>query len=99
MGGLVDALAPEYGFEIAGIVASGNASRPGDWPEADVAIDFTTASAVAPNARLLASRGIHLVIGTTGWQADEEALRRDLAELPIGVVAAPNFAPKVHLVG
>jgi 4-hydroxy-tetrahydrodipicolinate reductase len=97
MGRLVDALAPEYGFQIAGIVTSGNATRPSDWPDADVAIDFSTASAVAENARRLAGRGVHLVIGTTGWQAEEEALRRELAEYPIGIVAAPNFALGVNL--
>jgi 4-hydroxy-tetrahydrodipicolinate reductase len=97
MGRLVDALAPEYGFQIAGIVTSGNATRPADWPEAEVAIDFSTASAVVENARRLAARGIHLVIGTTGWQAEEEALRRELADYPIGIVAAPNFALGVNL--
>jgi 4-hydroxy-tetrahydrodipicolinate reductase len=97
MGRLVDALAPEYGFQIAGIVTSGNATRPTDWPEADVAIDFSIAAAVVDNARRLAARGINLVIGTTGWQAEEEALRRELAEFPIGIVAAPNFALGVNL--
>jgi len=97
MGRLVDALASEYGFEISGIVTSGNAARPSDWPEADVAIDFSTAAAVVENARLLAGRGVHLVIGTTGWQADAAALQKELADLPIGVVAAPNFALGVNL--
>ena len=76
MGRLVDALAPEHGFQVTGMVTSGNAERPEDWPEADVAIDFSTGGAVAANARRLAARGTHIVIGTTGWQADEAALRR-----------------------
>ena len=38
-----------------------------------------------------------LVIGTTGWQEEEAALRRDLADLPVGVIAAPNFAIGVNL--
>jgi 4-hydroxy-tetrahydrodipicolinate reductase len=97
MGRLVDALSSEYGFQIAGILTSGNAARPDDWPEADVAIDFSTAGAVSENARRLAARGTHLVIGTTGWQAEEEALRRELAEFPVGVVFAPNFALGVNL--
>ena len=97
MGRLVDALASEHGFEIVGILTSGNASRPDDWPEADVAIDFSTASAVAANARLLAARGVDLVIGTTGWQAEQDALRQELTNYPVGVVAAPNFALGVNL--
>jgi 4-hydroxy-tetrahydrodipicolinate reductase len=97
MGRLVDALASENGFEIAGILTSGNVGRPDDWPDADVAIDFSTAAAVAANARMLASRGVNLVIGTTGWTAEEDALRQELAQYPVGVVAAPNFALGVNL--
>lgn len=97
MGRLVDALSTEYGFQIVGMVNSGNAERPEDWAEADVAIDFSTGSAVAANARRLAARGVDMVIGTTGWQSEEDELRRALAEYPIGVVAAPNFALGVNL--
>jgi 4-hydroxy-tetrahydrodipicolinate reductase len=97
MGRLVDALAPEHGFQVTGMVTSGNAERPEDWPEADVAIDFSTGGAVAANARRLAARGTNIVIGTTGWQADEAALRQELAALPVGVVFAPNFALGVNL--
>ena len=97
MGRLVESLAPEAGVEIAGRVDIDNADRPLDWPAADVAIDFSTAAAVPSNARLLAARGTHLVIGTTGWHDQEEAVRRDLAAYPIGVVSAPNFALGVNL--
>ena len=68
MGRLVESLAPEAGVEIAGRVDIDNADRPGDWPAADVAIDFSIAAAVPDNARRLAARGTNLVIGTTGWQ-------------------------------
>ncbi len=37
------------------------------------------------------------MIGTTGWQDQEEAVRREMAAYPIGVVAAPNFALGVNL--
>jgi 4-hydroxy-tetrahydrodipicolinate reductase len=97
MGRLVEALAPEHGMEIAGVVDRDEATGDVDWPEADVAIDFSTADAVRPNARRLAARGTDLVIGTTGWQAEETALRAELAAYPIGVVAAPNFALGVNI--
>jgi 4-hydroxy-tetrahydrodipicolinate reductase len=97
MGRLVESLAPEAGVEIAGRVDIDNADRPDEWPAADVAIDFSTASAVPGNARRLAARGTHLVIGTTGLQDQADALRKDLAAYPIGVVFAPNFALGVNL--
>jgi 4-hydroxy-tetrahydrodipicolinate reductase len=94
MGALVAALAPEYGFEIAGIVTG--SSAPGtDWPRADVAIDFSVASAVPATVARLSAARTPLVLGTTGWQAHEEAVRR--AAEPIGVVAAPNFAIGVNV--
>ncbi len=97
MGRLVESLAPEAGVEIAGLVDIDNADRPEAWPAAEVAIDFSTAAAVVGNARRLAARGTHLVIGTTGWQEHEAALKRELAALPVGVVSAPNFALGVNL--
>jgi len=97
MGRLVESLAPEAGVEIAGLVDIDNADRPEAWPPAEVAIDFSTAAAVVGNARRLAGRGTHLVIGTTGWHEQEAALKRELAALPVGVVSAPNFALGVNL--
>ena len=75
MGRLVESLAPEAGVEIAGLVDIDNADRSDAWPAAEVAIDFSTAAAVVGNARRLAARGTHLVIGTPGWHDQEAALR------------------------
>jgi 4-hydroxy-tetrahydrodipicolinate reductase len=97
MGQLIESLAPEYGIDIAGVVGRDNAGEPLTWSAADVAIYFSAADAVPRNARALAARGLSLVIGTTGWQREEAALRRDLSELPVGVIAAPNFAIGVNI--
>ena len=97
MGRLIESLAPEYGFEVAGVVTTANLDEPAAWPPADVAIDFSTASAVPANARTLAARGTSLVIGTTGWQSEERGLRQALAAMDVGVIAAPNFAIGVNL--
>jgi 4-hydroxy-tetrahydrodipicolinate reductase len=97
MGRLVESLCPEQGIELAGVVDRAGASRPDAWPAADVAIDFTEASSVLPNLRRCAARGLHAVIGTTGWQADEAAARDVAAQAGIGVVAAPNFAVGVSV--
>ena len=97
MGRLVESVAPEYGMQVVGRVTSVNAGRPDAWPDADVAIDFSAAAALAANAERLAARGINLVIGTTGWQAEEPAVRAAVMQYPVGVVAAPNFALGVNL--
>ena len=80
MGRLIESLASEYGIDVVGTVGRANAGEPDGWPQADVAIDFSTAEAVPRNARALAARGVSMVIGTTGWQLEEPALRRALAE-------------------
>ncbi len=41
--------------------------------------------------------GINVVLGTTGWQAHEAALRKAVAEAGTGIVAAPNFSTGVVL--
>jgi 4-hydroxy-tetrahydrodipicolinate reductase len=102
MGRLVGQLAPEYGCEVAGIVDPASPDHPGrvddpTWTDVDVAIDFSSADAVPANVPALVGRGIGVVIGTTGWQPHEAALREVVAGARAGVVAAPNFSTGVVL--
>ena len=99
MGRHVESLSGEYGFDVAGWVDRENAGRSADWPDADVAIDFSTGDAVAANFPALARRGHPVVIGTTGWAAHEAAIRHEAEARGIAVVAAPNFALGVTLFG
>lgn len=95
MGRLVEALAPEYGCEVAGVVDSRGGARAiaaGDFGPVELAIDFSSPDAVPENLPALAERGISAVVGTTGWQAREGALRARCAEAGIGVLAAANFS-------
>lgn len=97
MGKLVASLCPEYGLDVAGTVDIAEAGSPEKWPAAEVAIDFSVADAVSKNVRQLADRGVNVVIGTTGWSAQEQEVRRIVQDAGIGVVAAPNFALGVNL--
>lgn len=60
---------------------------------AQVVVDFTTPGAVMANLRFCLSRGIHAVVGTTGFDEDRLAeVSQLLAESPgTGCVIAPNF--------
>jgi 4-hydroxy-tetrahydrodipicolinate reductase len=95
MGRLVETLAHDEGFEVVGAVNRATASD--EWPAADVAIDFSVADAVLANVSRLAGRRTPIVIGTTGWQAHEAAVRSAAGDAGIGVVAAPNFAVGVNV--
>jgi 4-hydroxy-tetrahydrodipicolinate reductase len=93
----VASLCPEYGLDVAGTVDIAESGAPEKWPAADVAIDFSVAEAVSKNVRQLADRRVNVVIGTTGWGAQELEVRRVVQDAGIGVVAAPNFALGVNL--
>jgi 4-hydroxy-tetrahydrodipicolinate reductase len=97
MGRLVESLAGEYGCEVAGIIdgRSGESAQSKSWEGVDVAIDFSTPAAVGVNVPVLAGRGIDLVVGTTGWQRDEAAVRDAVHRAGVGAVVAPNFSPGV----
>jgi 4-hydroxy-tetrahydrodipicolinate reductase len=54
---------------------------------AEVVVDFTTPGTALDNARACLAAGVHVVVGTTGWNVEE--LR---GETGANVFAAPNFA-------
>ncbi len=55
----------------------------------DVLVDFTIPTTALSNARQAVAAGIHVVIGTTGFDVAE---LRDLREAKANVFVAPNFA-------
>ena len=95
MGTLVEELARGAGYDVVGRIVS--TTTAGDWPKADVAIDFSTADAVRVNLPRLAAAGTDAVIGTTGWQAHETELREAVMRSGIGVVASANFSIGVNI--
>lgn len=61
--------------------------------DCDVIVDFTTPDAVMATLEHCIGRGIHCVVGTTGFDEDRLAQVREwCAERPqVGVLIAPNF--------
>ena len=64
---------------------------------ADVAVDLSVPAAAPEHVRALVAAGVHVVVGTTGW--DDAALQRVRDQLAdpatpagTGVLVAPNFA-------
>jgi len=58
--------------------------------DAEVVVDFTRPDRALANARACLEAGVHVVIGTTGW--DVEALRPVAEAAPANAFVAPNFA-------
>lgn len=66
----------------------------GDLAGADVAVDFTVLEASERTVRHCVDRGVHVVVGTSGWTDDKAAELREQvgADGGVGVLIAPNFA-------
>jgi 4-hydroxy-tetrahydrodipicolinate reductase len=94
----VRAVGAAPGLRLVGTFGSGD--ELGDLGGADVAVELTVPAASPGNVAYCLERGIHAVVGTTGWdQARLETLRGQLAAAPpsstgtgVGVLIAPNFA-------
>src|SRR5512142_2136573 len=102
MGRLVEQLAPQYGFELAGVLElEDNAGGEGVTTErcrgVDVAVDFSTAESTVATVPRLAAHGVNLVVGSTGWQAHEAEVRGAVALHAVGAVVAANFSLAANL--
>lgn len=66
----------------------------GDLGGAAVAVILSVPDAAPDNVAHCVARGVHCVVGTTGWSDDRlDTVREQLAEHPgVGVLIAPNFA-------
>jgi 4-hydroxy-tetrahydrodipicolinate reductase len=94
----VRAVEAAEGLRLVG--AYGSSDDLGDLGGADVAVELTVPAASPGNVAHCVERGVHVVVGTTGWDDDRlETLRGRLAQAPpsrtgagVGVLVAPNFA-------
>ena len=66
----------------------------GDLSGADVVVEFSVPEASLDNVLHCVGEGVHVVVGTTGWDdARLERVRAAVDERPgVGVLIAPNFA-------
>ncbi len=101
MGRLIQQLAPEYGFDIRlALTSSTNANGAGLAREnlsgVDVAVEFSTPSAVLQNIRQLVALGIPVVAGTTGWFQQLPCVREAIQSSGGSLVWSPNFSVGVY---
>lgn len=63
----------------------------------DVAIDFSVATAVPLHVTACVRAGVPLVVGTTGWQDQEAAVRRQVEDGGGALLYGANFSVGVNL--
>ena len=97
MGREIEAISEANGCHVVSRLDVGDTVDRATVGDVDVAIDFSIAAALVENLPRVASLGVNVVIGTTGWDADEETMRTVVADREIGVVAAANFSLGVNL--
>jgi 4-hydroxy-tetrahydrodipicolinate reductase len=102
MGQLIEQLAAGYGFTVllkldefnnvdyAGITKENFAG-------VDVAVEFSTPETVVENVERIASLGVNLVVGATGWGRDLERVRTAVERGGAGLVWSPNFSVGVNV--
>ena len=94
MGRLIDQLAPEYGFTVTSRI---DIDRHESLVAVDVAVEFSTPSAVVGNVEKLASLRIPVVIGTTGWHEHLTEVKSIVEKNSAALVWSPNFSVGVNI--
>ncbi|HVA96534.1 MAG TPA: 4-hydroxy-tetrahydrodipicolinate reductase [Candidatus Acidoferrales bacterium] len=59
---------------------------------ADVAIDFTAPDIVIENIAVVASLGVDMVVGTTGWYDQMDKVKKIVRKHKIGLIYGQNFS-------
>jgi len=98
MGRLIEQLCSERGHSIAAVI-----DQPSEWgilnsKEIDLAIDFSTPSAVLNNILNCLDRNIPIVVGTTGWFEKMEEVKKQCVEKNGALFYASNFSLGMNVV-
>jgi 4-hydroxy-tetrahydrodipicolinate reductase len=64
---------------------------------ADVAVEFSVPEAAPTNIRAILAAGVPVVVGTTGWYHELEAIRTDLQTKNGALLTATNFSLGVNI--
>jgi 4-hydroxy-tetrahydrodipicolinate reductase len=102
MGKLIETLAENKNHEIAVIIEESSANAgarelAGKLKGVDAAIDFSAADAVERNVRACLAANVPLVEGTTGWNAQKDAVVNLVEEANGAFVFGANFSVGVNL--
>ena len=99
MGKLIEELAPEYNFEVVSIIDPilGNNISEESLSKAEVCVEFTDPNKVFENIRIISKLGKNLVVGTTGWLTNLDAVQKLVQQNNIGMVYSSNFSLGMNL--
>src|SRR6218665_1474457 len=99
MGREIEAIAGQRGHSVVLKINRGNreALTAAELKKADVVIEFSTPHTVLPNIRFCLDAGVPVVVGTTGWNGQLEAIREETLAKNGSLFHASNFSLGVNL--
>jgi 4-hydroxy-tetrahydrodipicolinate reductase len=102
MGRMIEALAPAAGFTVCARFDSKTNSIATPLTReslngAQVAIEFSQPSAAPVNVERLASAGVNIVCGTTGWHSELPRVRKAVELAGVSLVWSRNFSVGVNI--
>jgi len=98
MGKEVEAVATERGWSVALRQTSRSSPPPeADMRAVDVAIHFARAEPLLRHVEEWSRAGRPLVVGTTGWGSDLDAIQRIVDSSGTGLVYGSNFSPGMQI--
>lgn len=98
MGKMIEACASACGHEVVAKIGSQTPEQEwGQVEKADICIDFSHPACVLAHVQHCVKHKKNLIMGTTGWEHQEEQVREIIKAAEIGCLYSPNFSIGIHL--
>lgn len=97
MGKMIESLLDPQQFELTESFDINNPLKTHFKVKPDVAIEFTNPENAVSNIEFLASKGINIVCGTTGWYDKIESVKNIVSGYDTGFIYASNFSIGVNI--
>jgi 4-hydroxy-tetrahydrodipicolinate reductase len=83
--------------EIAAVIDVNTPVTPELFQGSDAIIDFTVRDAFLANLPAMLASGVPVVVGTTGWDDDQEKVKRQVSEAGASLLYSANFSLGVNI--
>ncbi len=97
MGHAIAELAPSRGWDVVARLDENDRITAESLAGAEVAVEFTVPAAAPSNVRAIVAAGVPVVVGTTGWYEQYDAIRGDVEARHGAMLTATNFSLGVNI--
>ncbi len=97
MGRLIDSMSASQDIDVVARIDKEGPITRESLKGAELCLDFSQGDAVLGHIGQACELGCDLVIGTTGWEAHQDAVRALVEESGVGAITSPNFSIGVQI--